>query len=307
MTSDTPKNPTAEIGAMVVRFQTSNLHLAHQELVNRVLKRHKKVIIFLGVSSLLNTKKPPLDFPTRKEMIYEAFPPEKFPGLVVLPLRNCRSDEQWSRQLDSKLREVFPIGDALLYGGNDSFIKHYKGQFPCFELVQDTFVSGTDLREEIAHNVMRNAAFRAGLIYAANNRFPETMPCVDAAIIDWSKNRILLGRKGGENAYRFVGGHFDTKEDQSYEDAVLRETREETQLETAHPQYVTSQVVADWRHEGEDSKIVTALYAVDYVFGCPQPADDIIEVRWFDLASLKPDDLVVEHRKLFEKLTKWMP
>ena len=69
-----PVSPRADVGVIIGRFQVHELHEAHQELINSVIARHDKVLIFIGLSPLRNTTNNPLDFSTRKRMIQELYP-----------------------------------------------------------------------------------------------------------------------------------------------------------------------------------------------------------------------------------------
>ena len=64
---------TTQHGVIIGRFQTPELHSEHIKLIQYVLDRHEKVILFLGVSTTLANKKHPMDFITRKYMIEEQF------------------------------------------------------------------------------------------------------------------------------------------------------------------------------------------------------------------------------------------
>ena len=46
-----------DVGIIVARFQVHELHDAHRDLINSVLDRHDRVIIFLGLSEVRNTKR----------------------------------------------------------------------------------------------------------------------------------------------------------------------------------------------------------------------------------------------------------
>ena len=64
---------TTQHGVIIGRFQTPELHSEHIKLIQYVLDRHEKVLLFLGVSLTLGNKKHPMDFITRKYMIEEQF------------------------------------------------------------------------------------------------------------------------------------------------------------------------------------------------------------------------------------------
>lgn len=290
---------TTQHGVIIGRFQTPELHSEHIKLIQYVLDRHEKVILFLGVSPTLANKKHPMDFITRKYMIEEQFGISK---LTIMPLSDNKSNEIWSKQLDSKIKEVFPLGSVTIYGSRDSFIPYYFGVNKTLELQPDVFVSATDIREVASKKVISSSEFRAGIIYSVYNQFPIVYSTVDVAII--KDDEILLGQKLGETQWRFIGGFVDTT-DESDEAAAKRETLEETSLEVADLEYVCSMQVEDWRYRGiKDRSIMTRFFKAKYIFGCPTPQDDINALKWFKLTPELENILVEEHKKLFKKLIK---
>lgn len=290
---------TTQHGVIIGRFQTPELHSEHIKLIQYVLDRHEKVILFLGVSPTLANKKHPMDFITRKYMIEEQFGISK---LTIMPLSDNKSNEIWSKQLDSKIKEVFPLGSVTIYGSRDSFIPYYFGVNKTLELQPDVFVSATDIREVASKKVIGSSEFRAGIIYSVYNQFPTVYGTVDVAII--KDDEILLGQKLGETEWRFIGGFVDTT-DESDEAAAKRETLEETSLEVADLEYVCSMQVEDWRYRGiKDRSIMTRFFKAKYIFGCPTPQDDINALKWFKLTPELENMLVEEHKKLFKKLIK---
>lgn len=290
---------TTQHGVIIGRFQTPELHSEHIKLIQYVLDRHEKVILFLGVSPTLANKKHPMDFITRKYMIEEQFGISK---LTIMPLSDNKSNEIWSKQLDSKIKEVFPLGSVTIYGSRDSFIPYYFGVNKTLELQPDVFVSATDIREVASKKVISSSEFRAGIIYSVYNQFPVVYSTVDVAII--KDDEILLGQKLGETQWRFIGGFVDTT-DESDEAAAKRETLEETSLEVADFEYICSMQVEDWRYRGiKDRSIMTRFFKAKYIFGCPTPQDDINALKWFKITPELENMLVEEHKKLFKKLIK---
>ena len=288
---------TTQHGVIIGRFQTPELHSEHIKLINYVLDKHEKVILFLGISPTLANKKHPMDFITRKYMIEEQF---KFSQLTIMPLSDNKSDEIWSKQLDSKIKEVFPLGSVTIYGSRDSFIPYYKGVNKTLELQPDVFVSATDIRELASKKVISSPEFRAGIIYSVYNQFPVVYSTVDIAII--KDDEILLGQKLGENEWRFIGGFVDNT-DESDEAAAKREALEETGLEVADLEYICSMPVNDWRYRRiKDRSIMTRFFKAKYIFGCPTPQDDINALKWFKLTPELENILVEEHKKLLKKI-----
>jgi bifunctional NMN adenylyltransferase/nudix hydrolase len=270
-----------EIGVIIGRFQLHQLHKAHCDVIESVLSNHKKVILFLGVTKVIGSSSNPLDFASRKAMIQE-----KYPEIVVLSLPDTRSDEIWSRNLDSRIREVFQIGNVLLYGSRDSFIPHYKGQFDTAELEQEIYVSGTEVRKQVSEEIKSSKEWRAGVIYGSYNRYSTSYQTVDVAVFNEEENQLLLAKKPGEDKYRFIGGFVDVK-DTSLEHTAKREFMEEAGAEISITGYIGSFRVDDWRYRSERDKIMTTLFKAKYLFGHLEPSDDVEELRWFDLKDLK--------------------
>lgn len=289
------------VGVIVGRFQTNVLTDGHKDLINFVVKEHPRTIIILGLSPLHVTRNNPLNFAARKQMINESYP-----DIDVLYVKDVASDEVWSRNLDKVVRDLIgPTQKATLYGSRDSFIRYYYGKFPTQELEADRIISASEIREKIAQTTKNSADFRAGVIYAALNQYPKCIPTVDIAILSEDEKRILLGRKPEEDKFRFIGGYADVVD--SYEHDARRETIEETELEVADVKYVGSMIIPDWRYKNEADKIKTILFKARYVFGRPKGADDIAEVRWFDIETLKANPveyIMPVHLGLFDLFIK---
>jgi bifunctional NMN adenylyltransferase/nudix hydrolase len=290
-----------EIGVLIGRFQVHELHAAHRDLFERVLANHKKVIVFLGCAQVIGSRKNPLDFPTRKSMVESTYS-----GRIsaILPIYDNRSDANWSREVDRRIREVFPMGDVTLYGSRDSFIPHYQGAFKTCELDTKVFLSGTEVRKNVSEEILQTPEFRAGVIYANYNRYPIIDSTVDLAIFNNDETELLLARKPTDpvGKHRFVGGFVDMKDENDFA-ACRREGREETSAEIEPYEYVCSHTVLDWRYRTlDDRKIMTRLFKCKHVSGRIQPADDISELQWFKIQELNADLMVPEHQPLMERL-----
>ena len=270
-----------DVGVVVGRFQVHELHEAHRELIERVCRKHDKVIVVLGVSPLWATRENPLDFEARKQMVLA-----DFPRVNVLFIKDRNGDALWSSDLDHLIGTLAtPKQSVVLYGGRDSFIERYSGRYPTEELEQDTWiaVSGKRVRDEISRrSVKATPDFRAGVVWAAHSRFPTCYPTVDMAVLDERHERILLGRKPGESKFRLFGG-FAEPDSHSYEEDARREVFEEAGIDITDPVYVGSFKIDDWRYRGEVDKIKTLLFVCNFRSGNPRPGDDIEEVRWFPL------------------------
>ena len=256
-----------------------------------VLANHAKVQVYLGLSQVQGSIYDPLAFQPRKQMVLEAYPHDKYPNLTIGYIKDNRSDEAWSTNLDNLIGDLLSPNDTVvLYGGRDSFLAHYKGKFDTRELQTTRYVSGTELRQKISQAPQSNPQFRAGAIWASYQRYPTVYSTVDVLVFDPKNRRILLARKPLEIGYRLIGG-FASPSDDSFELAALRELGEEATISVGYEglDYVGSQKVNDWRYANNPSeKIITHVYVGLYTMGAPRAGDDISEVRWFDYDTFDP-------------------
>ena len=175
------KEKQTEIGVLIGRFQVHKLHSEHLKLIKHVISNHEKVIIFLGTTSAINTRRNPLDFITRKGMLESYSDISKVSA--ILPLPDQKSDEVWSTQIHTKVREIFPSGDVTLYCSKDSFIPYYKGSWKTCELEPELYISAVDIRNEIASKTLKSEDFRAGIIYSVYSNYPITFSTIDVCQI----------------------------------------------------------------------------------------------------------------------------
>ncbi|HZY80403.1 MAG TPA: NUDIX domain-containing protein [Cyclobacteriaceae bacterium] len=275
------------IGVIIARFQTPYLHEGHKALINSVKTNHNKIVIVLGISPVLGSRRNPLDFHTRERMIKK-----EYNDLVVLPLPNHPIDSQWSQNLDQLLSNTFPGASFRLYGSRDSFIPFYSGKFSTEQLAETGSYSSTILRDKISDRVLDSEEFRTGIIYAYSNTYLKVYPTVDIAVFRNKKTEILLGMKTIDKKWRLLGGFSDPTDD-NYEMAAKRELTEECgEIDTTPMQYEGSFRVADWRYMNESDKIITTLFSTDFVSGNPKGSDDIADVKWFPLREVEEMMLV---------------
>jgi bifunctional NMN adenylyltransferase/nudix hydrolase len=290
-------------GVIVGRFQVHELHDGHMELFRIVRGRHQRVIVFLGCTKVGPTRHDPLDFETRKKMVQA-----KFPEFTVLPLKDKKTDEIWSAELDERISDA--VGevpaDVTLYGSRDSFAPFYHGKHKVKELEIEVPASltATDIREKLTNHVMESPDFRAGVIYAMNQLWPRLVTVVDVAVLHkaWKGLMVLLGKKSDDTLWRFPGGHavFTTP---SFEEDAKKEVFEETGLDVCDLEYVGSRKVDSWRWKAEPSEGYKTIFFVAYSMTVGgRGADDLAETRWFPLDEVTVDDIEKEHKPLFEML-----
>jgi bifunctional NMN adenylyltransferase/nudix hydrolase len=289
------KSEKTDVGIIVGRFQVNELHEAHVDLINSVVNKHDRVLLFLGNSIIRNTTSNPLDFRARRAMISD-----KFPNVEIHYINDHPSDGTWSKNLDKLIAEqLLPMQTVTLYGSRDSFLKVYNGKYNVCELEATTFISGTEVRRRVCNNYPPTADYRAGMIAATAYRYPTAFQCVDIAVVN-DKKEILLARKPDEKKWRFIGGFSDPKTPSLEQDAK-REVSEEAGIEVDGITYLGSTLIDDWRYRGEHDKIKTALFVAKYIYGKPEGADDVAEVKWVPIGTgLSKDNIEPLHHVLVD-------
>ena len=283
-----------DVGVIVGRFQVNELHEAHVDLITSVLNKHDRVLVFLGNSTIRNTLNNPLDYRARRTMIAD-----KFPTVEIHYINDNPSDTAWTKNLDKLIGEqLLPMQTVTLYGSRDSFLKCYTGKYTTCELEATTFISGTEVRRRVCNNYPPTADYRAGMIAATAYRFPTAFQTVDIAVVN-DKGELLLARKPEEKKWRFIGG-FSDPASVSLEEDAKREVQEEAGVEVGNITYLGSTLINDWRYRGEIDKIKTALFVAKYVFGKPEGADDVAEVKWVSINNLTKNDIVETHHVLID-------
>jgi bifunctional NMN adenylyltransferase/nudix hydrolase len=288
-------NKPADCAIIVGRFQVNELHEAHIDLINSVIQKHDRVLLFLGNSIIRNTTSNPLDYRARRAMIAD-----KFPNVEIHYINDNPSDTAWSKSLDKQIGEqLLPLQSVTLYGSRDSFLKAYSGKYNVCELEATTFISGTEVRRRVCNNYPPTADYRAGMIAATAYRYPTAFQTVDIAVVN-DKGEILLARKPDEKKWRFIGGFSDPRS-VSLEADAKREVTEEASVEVDDITYLGSTLIDDWRYRGEQDKIKTALFLAKYIYGKPEGADDVAEVKWLPIGTgLTKDNIEPLHHVLVD-------
>ncbi len=295
------KETKTDVGIIVGRFQVHRPHSAHIDLIESVIDKHDKVLIFLGLSPLRNTFNNPLDFRSREAMLSEHFKNK----VEVHFIDDVTNDITWSINLDIQIQKwTHPNQSVMLYGSRDSFIPHYKGKNPTCELEPSEFLSGTEIRRKVINDYPNTEAYRAGVIAATGQRYPIAYTTVDVAVFDEKQENVLMAKKPLEDKWRFIGGFSDTRSE-SFEMDVKREVSEEADIEIDDIEYIGSCLIDDWRYRSEIDKIKTMFFKSKFIFGKPEGGDDIAYVKWVpldEMIKLFSQIIVKEHWRLVTML-----
>jgi len=288
-----------DVGVIVGRFQTNNLTDAHLHILEQLKNNHERMVIFIGITDgTIGTKKNPLGYHERFQMLKHYYE-----DALIAPLQDHMSDEEWSKELDKQIRKLIPKGSVIIYGGRDSFIEHYSGNFDTYEIQPISNISATHVRSEISKKPLNSPDFRSGIIYSCQQRYPQVFPTVDIAIYrkDGKDIEVLMGDRGG---WRFFGGFVDVS-DNSLEEAAIREGHEEVDVEFDHNlEYVCSMHIEDHRYSRPDEIIMTTLFCAQYIYGGATPKEEFEHIEWIPLKWESFHKLYNRHKILFEALLK---
>lgn len=299
-----------EVGIIVARIQLYTPHEGQRSLIETVLKKHKRVIIFLGATNV-SSRKNPLDYHNRKLMLETLYP-----SIEIHQLRDNKSNEEWAKSLDKKIIKHVPDGRVILYGSRDSCLETYlksRGIFPTINIPQINDFNATELRDAVALEYINSDDFRKGIIFAQyNNFYPTAFSTVDVIATRFYNGEleILLGQKPyevGGNFWRIPGGFIDPT-DEFGRDAAARELREETCVDASPSlfNHIEQVRINDWRYAGTEHSIMTTIYSVHIgttwhdkvICNEAKASDDLAKVKWFKISELNLDEMVVtEHRK----------
>jgi ADP-ribose pyrophosphatase YjhB (NUDIX family)/nicotinamide mononucleotide adenylyltransferase len=298
---------TTEKSVIVGRFQLPFLNGDHLSYLSRIIYNSSEVLFVIGLSYCQASREDPLDYQTRVNMIKNYFSSD---NISFAYIKDEYEDGEWSRKLDSLVSKIFGktnSRDVTIYGSRENFINRYSGLFQTKEMFKISIESEELLKKQISSYSMRGDDFRYGAFHVALNQFANPMPCVDIALVDEDSGRILLGKKNGQNEYRFFGGFCENFG--SYEDDAVRELIEETSLRRENfgdPKYICSQIVDDWRYRYTERKIKTSLFLIKYFNGDPKASDDIETIKWFtheEFRDLIKDSRIVKgHLEMAKKL-----
>jgi ADP-ribose pyrophosphatase YjhB (NUDIX family) len=128
---------------------------------------------------------------------------------------------------------------------------------------------------------------------------PGEVPCVGAIARDHAGRLLLIRRANppAQGLWSLAGGRVEAGE--SWEEAVIREFREETGLEA-----VVDRHVGDVRRDAPDGRVYVIRDFLVTILGSavPQAGDDALDVAWFTEAELRSLD---SSPGLIDALTAW--
>lgn len=308
-----------KLGVIVGRFQVPMLHEGHISLINRVVSECDRVLIVIGTTDAIYTKRNPLQVKEVMATIVQSLPEKYLEAMIdgsnkfdITVIKDHPSDSYWSENLDTLIRNDntysgLKDSDVVLYGSKNSFINSYSGSFKVIEVEAMNLVSSSSIRKEIGNSITISADFRRGIIYATQHNYPIALSTVDVILYDITTKNYYFGRKKGEIKGRLIGGFVDVT-DESIEAAAKREVLEETNIKKVSLEYLGSKKINDFRYQNiSDRSVITHVYLGFFhsKYEDVKPLDDIFEIKSFPIKDVFKENnyrkiLNKSHAELFE-------
>jgi nicotinamide mononucleotide adenylyltransferase len=131
------------LGVLIGRFQAPILHFGYRSLISQAINSCDFIIVFICCTGNSPDKRNPFSFEFRKELLNVIInKPKQF---LFLPLYDTIKDEDWSNNLDSKIKE-FKFSKISLFDGKGS-LTSYTGMFPVKNIDTVGNCSSTIIRE----------------------------------------------------------------------------------------------------------------------------------------------------------------
>jgi bifunctional NMN adenylyltransferase/nudix hydrolase len=298
------------VGIIVGRFQNAFVHEGQQNLINFVLENNDKIVIFIGKSEVINTKKNPLPSNIVKQMVETYMKGITEKEFYIHFINDLNDDNLWSKLLDDMISSLInKSSDITLYGSRDSFLEVYCGKHKTHYFEPKITLCNTSLREKIT--IEDNQSFRNGLIYASQIKYPTVYATVDIVQYFLLREKIhfVFGRKNNSNRYCLSGGFSDPLYDKSFKGAALRELKEECNISVHENNlhYFDSRLINDFRYKKETDKIITSIFTIhlsnDQIKEL-KAGDDLKELIFISEDELDNFDIFSDHRLIINDFLK---
>ncbi|MCK5901982.1 MAG: bifunctional nicotinamide-nucleotide adenylyltransferase/Nudix hydroxylase [Cocleimonas sp.] len=327
------------------RFQP--FHLGHQIVIQTALERADKVLVFIGSSYQARTIRNPWNFEERDQFIKQSFSPEDAKRIITIPIPDLYNDKNWvnlvetivaeKTQLHSPDIEAPSIG---LIGHNKDMSSYYLSLFPQWngvEVASFDHLSATPLREyyfsqsevpkglpepvnqylnENLHSEVyeylkaENHHIREYKKSWASAPYPPVFVTVDAVVIQ-NNHVLLIERKNqpGKGLFALPGGFVDPHE--RLESAVIRELREETQINIPTPvlkESLSRTDIFDSPYRSTRGRCITHayLFRLNAIGSLPVVIadDDAKQAFWLPLNAVNAEYIFEDHAHIIKTMTQ---
>lgn len=274
-----------EVASAVMRIQSHDgPHEGHMELIAELFKRGKRVLIFLARDRSHPSRRNPLSFEVRKELLDDAIHNSPFQNrrYEVLPFSNHESSEVWSHELDKAIADHLQkpdisAGDVVYLNSRDGFGKHYfaYGIHPVVEIKEIPGKNATAIRESVLEEGVINKDVARGMVLQQMLQPDALLLLQTRAFItnDSGEVYVVSYHSTDEKAFRFPGGYVSAKKDETSRASLLRKLNTKLALaagkdafefppEKEHMKFIDEVAFSDWRHRESGARIILNLFHV---------------------------------------------
>lgn len=323
-------NERYDLLVFIGRFQP--FHLGHKRVVQQALKKAHHVLILVGSSYQPRTIRNPFKFHERAEMIMASLDPQDVTRLSIRPLRDhLYNDQKWVAEIQQlatvQTAQIHQPKIGIIGYEKDSS-SEYLTWFPQWDFLDvdyDEIIDATAIRDIFfteKSNMFAEGVLTTDVYNYMFNMFPKTFKkeytrlieeykhisdykkgwenspyppifsTTDAIIIQ-SGHILLIQRKASPGAGLFAlpGGFL--KQDESIENSMIRELREETKLKIPDPVLrgsIKAIKVFDHPKRSSRGRTITNAFLIELAPGKLPPvkgSDDAAKAKWFTLAEFE--------------------
>jgi len=323
------------------RFQP--FHIGHEKIVREALSLSNMVIVLIGSAYQPRNIRNPWDFSERESFMRLAFSEEENKRILAFPLLDYTYNNQlWIKSVQqlisgivhNKIASEPKIG---IIGHKKDSTSNYLTQFPQWDLIEVPNyknISATDIREQyfdsgdIGEDLNTNIAielekFKSTKAYRQiqdEYRFIKkyksawdlapykpTFLTVDAVVVQ-SGHILLIERKAhpGKGLMALPGGFVG--QDETLENAVIRELREETKIKVPAPVLqgsIKKREIFDDPYRSLRGRTVTQAFLIE-LNGDKLPkvkgGDDAKNAFWVPFADIKPEMMFEDHFHIIQAM-----
>ena len=142
-------------GLYIGRFQP--LHKGHCSVIRKALSECEKLVIVIGSTQEVGTRKNPFSFEDRKRFIEKVFEKD-IDRIIIIGLEdrpNIANDSSWGEYVFNKVNQILDIKPEAVYAGEELINSHW---YDTIDIVVkkvnrgDINVSATEVREALYQN-----------------------------------------------------------------------------------------------------------------------------------------------------------
>ena len=312
--------------------------IAHINNIKKAAEVADRVLVLFGSAEQPRTMKNPFLVDERAEMVSAALGPEYADRVQMKGIRDhMYNNTKWAEEVQIAVDSGLSFNDKVaIIGHRKDSSSFYLDMFPQWDYVEADFienVSATDIRDEyFGMGVTNNPTIPVEVQQYLTNfmqtkaneyyrlvrewkyikkyklswesaPYPVNLVCVDACVIK-SGHILMVRRKSepGEGLIALPGGYLNV--DETLQEAVIRELREETKLKVPSPVLIGSikaKEMFDHPNRSLRGRVLTMTYLFDLGVGAldkVKGGDDASHAFWVALNDLDSKTIFEDHHDI---------